>query len=394
MNKPISKAIILLLSSFLFLGCTPNKPSSDTPSDPADPGTDPVDPGTDPVDPKTEEGYFQNIKDELEKGVTEEKTWATFYDKDDNRFVLTLHYDLNFGLAIHIEEYDLWNFLVNANGGTVSEDAESITFTNSALEKTDLFKKGTYVLAHNNGNFTLNAAGVVLNLTTTVKEDPHYIYKDLVGSFEYKVSEDTKFTLDVEVGTKADHYPVTISIKEGDKSFTGSNIKNNSTTTTFDISGTSDGEYIKASTGVTFTYSEINGTYKLKIGNNTYSLSKLEEEEEEYDKGYFERSAGKYKFTCNDFEVRVSNMTGNAYIQLVFKELVEGGNPNFQCLFQIIDNDTITNVQSITNSKNKVFVGHNKYTFKHSKTGNTDKVDLYFDEVLAYENLTIVSIEA
>lgn len=371
MKHLFNKSVLLFASTLLLLGCSPK---SDT--------------------PKTQGGYFQNVKNDIEEGVTEEKEWGKFYDKDDNRFVVTLHYDLHFGLAIHIEEYDLWNFLVNANEGEVSEDAESITFTNSALEKTDLFKKGTYVLTHNNGNFTLNAAGVVLNLTTTAKEDPHYILKDLVGKFEYQSGGETKFTMDVEVGTKAEHYPVSISIEEGNKTFTGSNIRNNSSTTTFDISGTSVGQYIKSTTGATFTYNENNETFTLKIDNNSYLLTKNEGEGEETDESYFESTIGKVKFVCDDFEARVSSNSSGAYLQLIIKELVADGNTNIQCFFQMVDEDTLTNVQSIGNPKNKVFIGHDEYTFKHSVVNDTDKVDLYFDGVLAYENLSIVNIEA
>ena len=340
-------------------------------------------------------GHYQGIKEELAKGVTEEKTWATYYDKDDNRFNITLHYDLHFGLALHIVEYDLWDFLANANEGEVSEDSESITFTNSALEKTALFKRGTYVLSHtSNGGFTLDAAGVLLNLTTEAKEDPNYIDKDLVGTYEYRKGVAKTFELSVQVGEKENHYPTTITLNEGSKTFTGSNLKNNEATSTFDISGSSDGQYIKNTVGAELAYNENNETYKLKIGDTTYNLTKTSGYiEPEKEKGYFELNVDKIKLSCSDFEVTMTDMGGTGYILFYIHELVEGGK-NINCVFEVVDEDTVTNFQTITNPNNKIFVGHDKYTFVHSVVNDVDKVDLYFDGVLAYENLTITPIEA
>ena len=374
--------MLLLTSMSLLVGCTSNSSGDVTPSEPE----------------PTESHYFKNIADSIEAGISEETLFQTFYDNDDNRFYVELHFDLHFNLSLRIVEYDLWNFILYPNEGAISEDYEEITFKYMASERSELFTKGTYVLKHELvdkvDKFTLDAAGEQYTLTTEVKEDPCYIDKDLVGEFEYVVSSVTQFKLTVNVGTKQEHYPVTISLKEESKSFSGSNIKNSGTSTSFDISGDTDGTYVKNATNVRFVYSENNETYKITINENTYSLNKtkgMDEEEEE--SNFFIDNATKVKFVCDDFEAKLASASPER-VFIMFKELVEGGNTNFWCWFETNkEADTIVNSQSITNQKNKIFTGVTEYKFKHSVANNEDKVDLYFDGVLQYENLNIVPIE-
>ena len=374
MSLKINKFILIASSFLLLTGCGNSTPTN-----------------------KVHKEFFKDIALELEEGVEEEKLYYTFYDKEDNRFNVELYYDLHFGLALKIEEYDLWNQLFSPNGGQVSEDYESITFVNSAYEKSELFSRGTYTLTHsvsnNKDNFTLTAVDKTYSLTLDKKEDPHYIDKDLVGEFEYLVNEELKFSLNVEVGEKADKYPVTISLKEGEKDFSGENVRNNGTTTTFDIKGNSDGQYIKSANNVTLTYSEGNETYTLKINNNSYLLNKKEGSQDIPEGNYFTDNVGKIKIVSTDFEVKVSSASSNnETIFLIFKELVADGNSNFWCWFEVNADDSITNMQAITSSKNKVFTGHEKYVFKHKVVNNVDLIDLYFDDVLTYQNLTVEEV--
>ena len=116
-------------------------------------------------------------------------------------------------------------------------------------------------------------------------------------------------------------------------------------------------------------------------------------DEEEEDSNFFIDNATKIKFVCDDFEATLSN-TSPGRVFIIFKELVEGGNTNFWCWFETNkEADTIVNIQSITSQKNKIFTGVTEYKFKHSVVNSEDKVDLYFDGVLQYENLNIVPIE-
>lgn len=372
------KGMILLFTSMsLLMGCSPASSNES---------------GT------TESHYFKNVAESIEAGISEETLFQTFYDNDDNRFYVELYYDFHFNLSLRIVEYDLWNFILYPSEGVISEDYEQITFKYMANERSELFTKGTYVLKHELvdkvDKFTLDAAGEQYTLTVNSKEDPHYIDKDLVGEFEYIVSNVTEFTLTVNVGTKAEHYPVTISLKEGSKSFSGSNIQNSETSTSFDISGDADGTYVKSASNVRFVYSENNETYKITILGNTYSLKKTKGmDEEEEDSNFFIDNATKIKFVCDDFEAKLSN-TSPGRVFIMFKELVEGGNTNFWCWFETNkEADTVVNTQSITSQKNKIFTGVTEYKFKHTVVNNEDKVDLYFDSVLVYENLNIVPIE-
>ncbi len=108
---------------------------------------------------------------------------------------------------------------------------------------------------------------------------------------------------------------------------------------------------------------------------------------------YLTKTPSKYNLYNNkdvSYEVH-TNMGGTSYILFYIHELVEGGK-NINCVFEVVDEDTVTNFQTITSPNNKIFVGHDKYTFVHSVVNDVDKVDLYFDNVLAYENLTITPI--
>ena len=342
--------------------------------------------------------YFKNVADLVESGITQEMTFDTFYDNEGNRFNVKFHYDLHFGLALHIEEYDLWNFLCNPNEGSISDDYESVVFTNSAFEESDLFARGQYVLTHeyknNKDKFTLTAVNKEYELTKTPKEEPHYIDRDLVGEFEYRQNDETKFVMKVSVGLKEDSYPVTILINEGDKTFNGSDVDNKGTSTQFSIYGDEDGEFIKTEAKASFAYDESDDSFTLSIRAAKYSLIKTKGIDEQTENtNFFLLNASKIKLSCSDFEVKIANSTGDgSRVYLVFKELVEGGNQKFGVWFLVEDN-TIRNAQNITNAQNLIFTNHSKYVFTHQVLNDVDCVDLYFDDVLVYENFTISSIE-
>ena len=341
--------------------------------------------------------YFKNVADMVSAGISQEITFDSFYDGEGNRFNVVFHYDLHFGLALKIEEYDLWNLIFHPNEGYVSDDFESVVFTYSAYEESDLFARGQYVLKHSYKNkkdlFTLTANEKTYSLTKESKEDPHYIDKDLVGEFEYHQNENTLFSMSVSVGSKADCYPVTISLTEGDKNFVGSSITNDGAKTSFNISGTIDGQYIKNVQGAVLSCDSINEIFKLTIDSSNYVLTKTKGiDDPDENSNYFLNNAGSIKICGTDFEATVANATGDgSRVYLVISELVENGNPSFGCWFYVID-DYIQNAQNITNSKNVIFKNHVKYVFTHHIDNNINYVNLFMDDVLEYENLTILNI--
>ena len=375
MKKTLKTLICFASSVLLFSGCTTN-----------------VNPPKDEYTP-----FFKDIALDIESGDVDETTYYTFYEAGNkNRFYVELTYDLHFGLSLKIEEYDLLSFILYPNEGVVSSDYESITFSYTALEKTDLFSKGTYILSHNKetDSFSLKAASKNYSLSLTEKERPNYIYYDLVGEFAYIHNDETIFSMEVEVGEKSQGYPVSILLEEGDKVFVGSNVRNNGETSTFDISGEEDGLYLKNAKDVSFSFSEGTDVHSFTIDGNRYVLTKIEEEKkEELTGNYFIDNAEKLKFSFSDFEARLSYKAGKDQVFIIFKELVEDGNPNFWCYFMMTDESTIENSQTITSSKNKIFTGVSKYEFKHHVENNRDIVDLYFDGVLTYSDLTITVLE-
>lgn len=347
-------------------------------------------------EPPYKSQVYKSIADELAIGVTEEKIYNTYYDNDDNRFYVELYYDLHLGLSLRIEEYDLRSFIFYPNEGVVSDDYESITFKYSAMEKSDLFSRGDYVLSHNVYNnkdvYTLSNSGKTYVLTETKKDNPRYILEDLVGEFAYIENEESLFTMTVEVGEKEEHYPVSISMVDGDKTFTCTHIINYDDHSTFDIEGEASGDYIKVANDASFTYNEGAETYILQFEDRNYSLTKTKGRDDPVGlSNYFVTNSGKIKVVSNDFEVTISNSTGDGRtVFLLFKELVSDGNPNFWCWFEVIDEETITNVSAITNKNNKVFTGHDTYTFKHKVENDIDVVDVYFDNVLTYSNCEVI----
>lgn len=377
------KMIVMLLSSVsLLFACNSTNNSNDG------------------DDEKATTAYFKDVAKEVAEGLNEERLFDRFYDKDDNRFYVDFYYDLHFHLSLRIEEYDLYNFTLYPSEGVISSDYESVTFEYTAYEKSELFTRGTYVLKHqvkNNKNvFSLTANDKTYSLTTESKEEPHFIYYDLIGDFEYQEDEEVKFSFTVDVGSKEEKYPVSISLEEGDKHFIGKNIRNSASTTYFDISGDSNGQYLKANDSVCFTYEESNETFKLTTSDNTYSLIKTRGHEKETNLTFFEENAGKIKLACDDFEARLVVTTeSSSMVYVIFKELVEDGNPNnFWCWFEAdYESDSMTNITNITNKNNKIFKDHDKYMFTHRVVDDLDIVDLYFDGVLTYSNLNILPIE-
>ena len=345
--------------------------------------------------------YFKEVAEAIEEGLSEDTHFMTFYD-EENRFYAELNYGDHFHLELKIVEYDLWDFVLYPNEGVISEDYDTITFEYTANEETDLFKKGAYVLKHeikdNKDTFSLKAVSSTYNLTLSKKERPNYILKDLVGEFEYLSSSDaTLFSMKVEVGEKSQGYPVTISLEEGDKSFTASNIKNSGNQTAFAINGQTNGNYVKKTNNAVLSYSEDDDEYKLKIDSTSYSLFKTKGmDDKDTDGNYFISNSEKLKFSCDDFEISLSYTIGDGqYISLRIKELVAEGNTNINCMFKVTDDNTIENMQTMTNPKNKIFIvsemGICKLT--HSVVNNQDRVDIVINSTTSYQNLTISEIE-
>ena len=107
---------------------------------------------------------------------------------------------------------------------------------------------------------------------------------------------------------------------------------------------------------------------------------------------YFLLNAGKIELSCSDFKVKLANSNMGGQIYLIINELVASGR-TINCWFRTTEDGSIVNNQSITNPNNQIFVGHDEYKFTHRVESDTDIVDLYFDDVLAYSNLTITNVE-
>ena len=370
----MKKAILLpiLLSSLLFTSCggSSSKPSG----------------GGEIKD------IFKEIAEDEKNPPSEEKTYYTFYDLEENRFNVTLHYDLHFGVAIHIVEYDLYDYLFNANEGHVSEDYKSISLRNDAHEHSDMFGRGEYTIRYvyqnNKSHFYLDYGYATYELTTDEQENPHYIYKDLVGSFYYADAVDNHlFDLDISVGAKEDHYPVTISLIENNQVFIISEISPINQEVSFKITGL-DATYIKATNKATLKYSEINETFNLKINDSvSYNLVKEDEPGPVEDQNYFLLNGGNIIIMHDDFEIRV-NEPSNNILSINIKEKVEGGLANIFCMCSADekDLDTMTNLQNI-GSKGKIFhdleIGSLK--FEHYKSNDDDCCNIYFSNELKYQ---------
>lgn len=370
----MKKAILLpiLLSSLLFTSCGG---SSSKPSE-----------GGEIKD------FFKEIAEDEKNRPSIEKSYYIFYDLEENRFNLTLSYDSNLGVQLQIVEYDLYDYLFNANEGHVSEDYKSISFRNDAHESSDLFGRGEYTIRYvyqnKKNHFYLDYNQATYELTTEEKENPHYIYKDLVGSFYYADAVDNHlFDLDISVGSKEEHYPVTISLVENNQVFIISEIAPTNQEVSFKISGL-DASYIKATDKATLKYSEITDTFNFKINDSvSYNLTKEEGTEPVGDKNYFLENGGKIMIIHDDFEIRV-NEANNNHLSINIKEKVEGGLANIFCICEANEKEleTMTNAQNI-GSKGKLFhdLAIGSLKFEHYKFNGEDYCRIYFSNQLQYQ---------
>ena len=331
---------------------------------------------------KYEGKFFKSYTDTVDNDDTKEYTFFTLYDKDDNRFSVTFNYGLHFHYEIKITEYDINTWYHYANEGTFSSDYEKAIFTLDEKSESELFPDGEYILSHhfinNKDVFDLSVNGNILHLSDEPITPPTFINQNLIGEFKYE----DKFELSLTVGSLKDKRPVSIVIKENDLSFNASNLVVSNNAVSFDIAGTTNGEYIKAGKGkLNIESSKVN----LTIGENIYQLTKKEKEVTD---SYFSNKDNTSTFYNDKVSITLSNMMGDSYRYLLIDELEEGGKRNISALFSIKDNGNILiNQQSI--SGNIIFLTGNSYKLTHTIINNKDKIDLYKNNEILFEDLNI-----
>ena len=341
--------------------------------------------------PVTTPGYFKQFADQaVGHEDTLDTTFINLYDAEANRFMVSFVFEPHFHFGLVITDYSLDFEYLSPNEGTFSEDYETFTSTLTAYSTNATFKRGSYVLSHSlvDGvdQFALNAAGVQLALTTTPKAAPTYICSDLVGTFKYS----TSFEVKVEVGERDACYPATISIKEGDNTFTASNLVNSSNKTTFNIEGAADGALIKRG-AATLSYSDNTGKVKLQMGDNSYNLEEVEEET--VATGYFNTAS--IVLTHTDFTIQMNIESANLDTGTRFIRIIETGYEswviNMMCSISK-DANTLTSQQSIgTHYPRQIFydLAIGDIVIVHRVESGNDIIDLYLKGVLTYPNLAI-----
>ena len=330
--------------------------------------------------------YFKQFEERVDGDNTKEYSFFTLYDGEANRFELTFGYGLHFFYEIQITEYDMDDWYYSPNEGVFSEDYESITFTLDAKSKSELFPDGTYVLTHawvyNKHTFTLTVNDEVFSLTTKKNNRPHYISSDLVGSFDYKVNNSIKFTLNVDVTSLADNRRVSVSLSEGDKNFTGSNIVYSTAYISFDVVGSSSGELIKTGSGK-LEYK--NEKYTFTNNRQSYSMTK---KGDQGSTSYLNDPNNNSTFSNEHVSIKLGMLLGKDYRYLVLSELDEGGRQNMQVLFRFEDeNESLINDQRANG--NLIFTSGKQIKITHTLENENHKIRLFIDNELLYDNLVI-----
>ena len=342
----------------------------------------------------SDEGFFKRFKDQIDN-KEEEVTFLNLFDSISNLYSVDFYYDLHIGFSLKITEYDLLDYYYYPNEGVFSDDFESVTFQLSDRNDSELFPAGTYVLEHKLVNkadsFTLKVSNVTdnltYNLTTTHKDAPIHIDINLVGTFDYKVNDETMFTIYSKVGSKADGFPSTITLNEGDKEFNASNYHFSNSEVTFDISGTSDGTYIKRTNNVSIKYSESSDSCKLILGNDNYPLVKRDEGPIGKE-GFFYNNA--LRLSNEYFTMEMKSEVGTERRYYSISELDEGGRKNMVVLFRIYNQgETLRNDQGFNGYTIFSGVTSDTLEFRHRVENDADIVDVYRNNSLLYSNLTI-----
>ena len=368
----------------------PSGGDQQTPTDqPIDvvPGGDDNQPG-DNNPPVTTPGYFKRFEEQLVGHEEEDVTFLELFDGVNNDYSVSFVYEPHFHLGLRIVDYSLDFEYIHPNEGTYAEDYESISFTLSGyFPENKTFRNGNYSLNHSLVNeqdvFTLTSPNNTFALTTTRKGEPNYINSDLIGKYEYKVGEDSKFNINVEVGERANGYPVTIGLSEGEKAFTTSNISYSGNKVDFTVNGNEDGAYISNGVAGTFSYSDNTGKYTLKLGDNSYALTEVEDDTPE--SRYFFAANIQLEHTDFKVEMNIDLLTGT----MRRLGIHEYGYTKTFVLFQISeDGDEMTSCQNVSN-RNIFNSQAGELVFKHRVENGVDKVDLYIRNTLAYSDIPI-----
>ena len=338
--------------------------------------------------PEGSTGYFKQFEEQVEASERE-YTFIELYDAEQNRFQVSFIYDLHFGYSLRIVEYDLFDWYHAPNEGKFSNDYESVIFEFTDFSSSSLFKRGEYILYHSIVNekdsFKLKAVDIEYNLTTTKKDTPIHINGDLVGTFVYKQNNEELFSIKSEVSSKEEGLVSTITLKEENKEFSTSNLTFGGASVTFIAHGNQDGEYIKDGVSYVFSYNESTETWKLKADNNEYALEKKDEEKPTKD-GYFYTHL--VKVSNSHVVINILNELGEDRRHVQLSELDQGGKSNFTAFFYIDNNgESLINQQSL--SGNIIFTSDASIELRHSVVNNADKIDLYRNNQLLYDDLVI-----
>lgn len=326
-------------------------------------------------------GFFKQYVETVEKDKTKEYSFFTLYDNESNRFSLTFGYGLHFFYEIKIVEYDLTDWYHYPNEGVFADDYESVTFNLDARSESELFVDGKYVLSHeiknNEDVFFLSFNDEIISLTKEPKISPKYINPNLVGDFTYE----DKFDISISVGSLKDKRPVNVSLIENETNYATSNYVINDNSMDFVING-ENGTYITEGNA---TLSYASNQVTLINNENTYLLTKKEQKGD----SYFGNEELTATFSNEYVSITLGSLVGSNRRFLNLNELKEGGKKNIYALFAIEDDgDTLKNEQNL--SGNLVFTSNSTIKLVHSIKNNKDKIDLYKDNVLLYENLNIL----
>ena len=315
------------------------------------------------------DGFFEFIKEAIEDGIDEDFAFLQLYDGEMNRFSADLIYSVRDGLSLKIVEYDDEDIFIYPHGGEVSKSSNEITFTNDLYSSSELFQSGKYVLSHkkkdSDETFSLLAGDINYPLTTKKKDD-----------------EGEHYSLEVNRSSKKNGMAPSIILKEENKTYIGIDFTFSPDQVEFRITGDEDGEYLKNGSAA-LTYDKEEDSYIFTIGSTDYKVLKVKEDES--NKGFFRKSY--FKVFNERLSIELINSLGVNKKQLEIKELDEGGE-TLMGIFDVLDNgETLKNAQELNGKL--IFTKNNEYTLKHSVANDLDKVDLYKNGYLIYQDLEI-----
>ena len=333
-------------------------------------------------------GYFKQYKDQV-TDLEKEYSFITLYDGVENqsRFSLEFLYEPHFHFGLKITEYAVQPVIHYPNEGIFSNDYESVTFT-LVNSTSALFPKGKYVLSHYLDNeidqFRLTCGNTVYPLTSEKKKSPYKLNPGLYGKFEYQVNEEALFEIKVEESNDTE---VIVSLKENEKEFTASEYSMLGDELDFKIIGNSDGTYLKNNTLAKFIYND-EGTeeemWTLYLGSVSYHLTYIHIDPVDPTEGYFRNN--KVILSNNSFSCELVNVMGG----LGWQVKLTVGEKSIYTFFTISDDGESLSSSGI--NLTPVFEASNTYRFTHYLEGTTDKVDLFKNDVIYYQDLTIQTV--